>query len=120
MVSRLRDGDYKLDSHGRIVQAYGVDEIIERALIRLKAKKGSFKYDMELGSSLLLTDLTSADNDTLFMLISEALSPIREISVKQVRRLADKADKSLVLDIFIEIDIGEQGSLNSSVLTVEL
>ncbi len=104
MVTKIANGDYAVDHLGRFITSSGVDEIIERALIRLKVKKGSFTYDNELGSELHLVDLNTADYDLLIAIISEALSPIQQIEVTGVERQANKDDKALTLTVYIRIN----------------
>ena len=104
MIIKIIDGDYAIDNLGRFIVSSGIDEIIERALIRLKVKKGSFIYDKELGSELYLVDLNTADEDMLIAIISEALYPIEELEVTGVERLINKVDNTLVLTIYLKIN----------------
>lgn len=53
-VNQLRDGDYVPDGAGGFVQAAGAEEILERALFLLTARRGSFPLLPEVGSRLYL------------------------------------------------------------------
>ena len=50
----LRDGDYVPDGAGSLVKLTGAEEVLQRALFRLSARRGSFPLLPELGSGLYL------------------------------------------------------------------
>ena len=52
MDTALANGDFQLDSNGRPKQIGGVQELLQRAMIRLNVPLGSFAYDTALGSRL--------------------------------------------------------------------
>lgn len=53
-VSQLRDGDYRPNGTGGFLQAAGAEEVLERVLFQLSAKRGSFPLLPQVGSRLYL------------------------------------------------------------------
>lgn len=104
MTTKLLDGDFATNKYGHLLPAVGSDEIIERALIRLRVKKGSFVFNKELGSELHLLDLNSTDENQLMAVVCDALSPIQEVQVTEVKRLISKDADSLSLSIDLLIN----------------
>ena len=75
MDTAICSGDFLLDGRGRPVVISGMQEILQRALIRLTVQKGSFIYDPELGSRLFTLKSTSGDlQKQATNLVREALS----------------------------------------------
>lgn len=54
VVSKLREGDYCLESGGTFAQAEGVEALLERILFKLQVRRGSFPLMPDLGSRLYL------------------------------------------------------------------
>lgn len=52
MALRLQSGDYVPDGVGGLQRAEGREALLQRALFRLKARRGSFPFLPELGSRL--------------------------------------------------------------------
>lgn len=52
MALRLQSGDYVPDGVGSLQRAEGREALLQRALFRLKARRGSFPFLPELGSRL--------------------------------------------------------------------
>jgi phage gp46-like protein len=79
----LEDGDFRLDSNGRPKQIGGVQELLQRAMIRLNVPLGSFAYDTALGSRLhtLQTDDVSCSTKAIAM-AQEALRQLPEVTVE--------------------------------------
>lgn len=48
----IKDGDIVLDSSGNTVMLSGIDAKFQRAMLCIKAKRGKFIYNRELGSHL--------------------------------------------------------------------
>lgn len=48
----IRDGDYVPDGKGGFRRAEGAEEVLQRALFKLGARRGSFPFLPELGSEL--------------------------------------------------------------------
>jgi len=58
MDIKIKDSDICVAPCGEYVLAEGIDEVLQRVLINVQIKKGSFIYNKKLG-----TDLTSLDPD---------------------------------------------------------
>jgi phage gp46-like protein len=85
MDIRLERGDFAVGGAGLPVSVGGKEELLQRALIRLSIPRGSFSYDMELGSRLHTLVLSGADlNARARELAEEALSPMSGTTVTQV------------------------------------
>ena len=54
MTTQLRNGDYCPDGKGGFLQAAGGEEVLERVLFLLTARRGSFPLLPEVGSRLHL------------------------------------------------------------------
>ena len=54
MELRLKDGDYIPDGFGGQERAEGAQEVLERVLFRLKARRGAIPFLPDLGSELHL------------------------------------------------------------------
>lgn len=83
----LVSGDHYADSRGIPVAVAGAREFIQRALLRLCIKKGSFAHDPELGSELhrLRAYKTSESLERIALgYVREALYPMPEITVESV------------------------------------
>lgn len=48
----IRDGDYVPDGKGGFLRAEGAQELLQRVLFKLSARRGSFPFLPELGSEL--------------------------------------------------------------------
>ena len=57
----LRDGDYVPDGRGGLRRAEGREALLERALFRLTARRGTFPFLPELGSRLWQLGQVPAD-----------------------------------------------------------
>lgn len=100
---KLENGDYALGKTGNILDVHGEEEIISRALIRLKAKKGGFPLDLSLGSEIYLSDINKLSYESLFSMVSEALAPIPEIEVSDIEKNIDKENQRLYLTIYMKV-----------------
>ena len=87
MDTLLAGGDHSTDARGLPRRITGTQELIQRALIRLQVKKGSFALDPSLGSELhKLRRSGSETNNRLAMgYVQEALAPLQGVSVESVR-----------------------------------
>lgn len=85
MDTALSNGDFLKNSKGMPVMIDGTNELLQRALIRMTVKKGSFTYDKELGSELYKLKTSYKNDDILkekvLIYIKEALLPMKEVSV---------------------------------------
>lgn len=52
MDTLISGGEHRLDSRGLPVGIFGIEEVVQQAMIRLSVKRGSIPYDKELGSRL--------------------------------------------------------------------
>ena len=82
----LKDGDYLPDGKGGFVRSVGGEELLQRVLFKLTARRGSFPLLPELGSQLyLLPRQKLSEWETLAKeYVSEALSDENELSVSAV------------------------------------
>ena len=82
----ISDGDFVLDGTGRPAAARGIDELFQRALIRLTVPLGAFPCDPKLGSGLhaLTADTPLVDEKALSM-AKEALRNMPQAAVAGAR-----------------------------------
>lgn len=85
MELKLVNGDYQPDGHGGLRQAE--EEILQRALSRLTARRGSFPFLPEFGSRLYLLGTVAPSVRALAAerYVTEALAPETALRVEQVR-----------------------------------
>ncbi len=86
MEMRLVDGRYVPDGFGGFETVTGAEETLERALYKLKARRGGFALMPELGSRLWLLHRTkpSARTAAARQYIAEALSDEPELALADV------------------------------------
>lgn len=86
MDTRIYDGDHVLDGRGFPAVLSGAEELIQRALIRLKVKKGAFAPDLQLGSELykLRRAEDAQSNRIALAYVQEALAAMPEAAVAGV------------------------------------
>lgn len=84
--TKLENGDFAVDGRGLPFFIDEIEEILQRAYIRLKVPKGSFVLDKELGSTLYkLKELSDKDLHTAALIaVREALLPVEGIVVEDV------------------------------------
>ena len=85
MELKLVNGDYQPDGHGGLRQAE--EEILQRALSRLTARRGSFPFLPEFGSRLYLLGTAAPSVRALAAerYVTEALAPEAALKVESVR-----------------------------------
>ena len=105
MDTAINKGDFLLDSSGLPISISGVQEILQRAIIRLTVRKGSFVYDTDLGSNLYKLKAGSANikSEALNML-KEALKPMSNIFVENVSTEFVNSGENLRLNVIISIN----------------
>jgi phage gp46-like protein len=83
MDTLLLQGDHATDARGIPVAVTGAEELLQRALLRLGIRRGSFEYDAGLGSELyrLSRDTSAATERAAHSYVQEALLPLPEIAV---------------------------------------
>lgn len=110
MTPKLRDGDYCFDERGRLLEAEGDEELMERAILRLKAKKGCFPLDPALGSELWQVDLNRAELAEIEPLLIEALAPLPEVRYTGAEISVEPESSRLVLTVYLQIN-GKDGAV---------
>lgn len=105
MDTAISKGDFLLDSSGLPISISGVQEILQRAIIRLTAKKGSFIYDTNLGSDLykLKAGAANVKSDALNM-VKEALKPLTNVSVENISTEFFNSGENLRLNTILTIN----------------
>lgn len=106
MDTAISNGDFMLDSNGIPISIYGIQEILQRALIRLTVRKGSFIYDTNLGSDLYelkKTTSTSIKSRALSM-VKEALKPMSNVLVDDVSTEFIKSSENLKLNVVLRVN----------------
>lgn len=100
----LTGGDHATDSRGIPITLTGERELIQRALLRLSIKKGSFPQDLSLGSELYKLREPRGGNRLRLALsyVQEALLPIPEITVAGVT-MDETGFEALRLAVSLEI-----------------
>lgn len=108
MDTALNNGDFLLTSNGHPVQICDIEELLQRALIRLCVKKGSFIYDRNLGSELYKLRAYYSDGNTLREMakrkVVEAIKPIEQLSVENVTISQSGGSDRLLLNIDLKAD----------------
>lgn len=102
MTPKLNDGDYCFDARGFLVEVEGAEEIMEQAMIRLRARKGSYPLNPELGSELYRLDLNRADETQIEMAVAEALAPMAEVELTGIEK-GTGGEGRLLLTIYLRI-----------------
>lgn len=105
MDTAISNGDFLCDSKNCPIELSGYDEILQRVLIRLSIKKGSFVYDTSLGSRLYT--LKSSDSNikqNALNLVREALVDIPEVFVDDVYTSFNNNGENLDLTVVLSIN----------------
>lgn len=85
MDTALQDGDFLRNSLGMPRTVDGLEELLQRAMIRMRVPKGAFSYDPELGSGLSGLDFSAADAAVYALeLTAAALAPMEGVTVESV------------------------------------
>jgi len=105
MGLKLENGRYVCDDTGNPISLTGTDDLIERAIFRLKCRKGKFPLDRELGSNLYLLPTEKKNNREAAALsyVTDALSDMEELTVTGISA-EETEDK---LNITVSISVGE-------------
>lgn len=86
MDTLLRRGDFAVNANGLPMAISGRAELLQRAEIRLRMRRGSFSYDSSLGSRLYTLVLSGNDLDVRAReLTEEALTTLPGVTVQKVR-----------------------------------
>lgn len=104
----LENGDMKVSSHGEVLECTGREALIQEVILRLRARRGAFLLDPELGSSLWKLDVATAREGDILAIVMEALLPMREIEVLELTRRLESANDRLELFLRLKIDGQEE------------
>ena len=106
MDTAISNGDFMLDSNGIPISIYGIQEILQRALIRLTVRKGSFIYDTNLGSDLYKLKKTSSTNikSRALSMVKEALKPMSNVLVDDVSTEFINSSENLKLNVVLRVN----------------
>ena len=105
MDTALKDGDFYLGTTGKPIVISGIKELLQRVLIRLTVKKGSFIYDKNLGSNLYTLKNTNKDiKNQAIIMVKEALVDIREIEVDDISVKFTDNSENLKLNVLLSIN----------------
>jgi phage gp46-like protein len=87
MDTLLQNGDHAVNPSGLPAAVTGTGEIIQRAMLRLGLRRGSFPYDRSLGSELhlLSREDSGAARRAAQSYVQEALLPLPGLRVEDVQ-----------------------------------
>lgn len=109
MDTAISNGDFVCDSRKNPVEISGYEELLQRVLIRLGVKKGSFVYDKDLGSRLYTLKSTDINlGEKALSLVREALTDINEVIVENVYTKLSNDKENLELSIVLSIGNKEE------------
>ncbi|WP_050697093.1 hypothetical protein [Anaeromassilibacillus senegalensis] len=112
MDTALENGDFAAGANGFPRQIDGVDELLQRAKIRLRVPLGRFPYQPELGSRLYTLHAGDDGNDALALTMAqEALKRLPQLRV-------DKAVCSVEEPLTVSVALAWSGG--ESVVEVRL
>lgn len=105
MDTAINNGDFLLGYDGLPMSISGVQEILQRALIRLTVKKGSFIFDTNLGSNLykLKAGSRNIKNEAL-SIVKEALEPMQNVSVDDLAVESVNFGENLKMNIILSVN----------------
>lgn len=108
MDTLLENGDFAVDPRGIPRQAEGLEELLQRAKIRLTVPKGAFDYDPELGSRLNTLELSGSDLDARALeLAQEALAALPAVQAESARVAAAPEGASVRVQLQTSAGSGE-------------
>ena len=98
-VTKLRDGDYCPDGAGGFLTAAGQEELLERVLFKLTARRGKFPFMPTLGSRiyLLLRERPSARGSMGASYAAQALADETDLTVTG----ADWNEEARLLTVYL-------------------
>lgn len=99
----IRDGDYVPDGTGSFQRLEGTQELLERVIFRLVARRGGMLFLPELGSMLytLGREKPSERRGLAMQYVTQALSQEQGLTVERVE-LLDRTDGRVELRVFLE------------------
>ena len=107
MELKIKDGDYVPDGSGGFVVVSGTEELLQRALLNLTARRGTFLFRKDFGSRLweLGRVQPSARRAAAMQYTAEALAD-EQLTVDDVE-LEDAGDGTLRLRVWLQTERGE-------------
>lgn len=99
----LKDGDYVSDGTGGLVGVTGAQEVLQRVLFRLQARRGAMPFLPELGSQLyrLPKEKAAACRAVAQRYVAQALETEREVAVTGVE-LHDLENGRVMVTVMLE------------------
>lgn len=105
MDTAISNGDFLRNSTGTPVEIHGYEEILQRVLIRLTVKKGSFIYDNSLGSRLYTLKASDVNlKERALSLVREALIDVPEVTVNDVQTALSNNGENLKLTVILAVN----------------
>lgn len=105
MDTAVSNGNFICDSQNHLIELNGYNELLQRVLIRLCVKKGSFVYDENLGSRLYTLKASDANlPQKALSLIREALIDLSEVTVNNVYTFLSSDKEHLELNIILSVN----------------
>ncbi len=104
MDNLLENGDMVLNQNAEIITVSSVKETIQRILICLMIKKGDFTLTPNLGSNIHSVDINTVDEFTLIAIITDALSGINGVLVRDLKKNIDYQKQTMDITLFLNID----------------
>lgn len=109
MDTAVSNGDFLCNSKGTPINLGGYEELLQRVLIRLTVKKGSFVYDKSLGSRLYTLKATDGNiKERALALVREALIENPEVAVNDVKIALTNDKESLELTVILVVNNTEK------------
>lgn len=109
MDTAVSNGDFLCNSKGTPINLAGYEELLQRVMIRLTVKKGSFVYDKSLGSRLYTLKVTDGNiKERALALVREALIEIPEVAVNDVKIALTNDKESLELTVILAVNNTEK------------
>lgn len=110
MELKLFEGDYVPDGYGGFETVSGAEEVLQRALCKLSARRGALPLLPDYGSRLykLMRSPASERNAAALSYVTEALSNEAGLSVKDIESAFD-ADDRIMLGVKLEYLAEEYG-----------
>ncbi len=104
MDFRLHQKDLVCTYGGTPDTVTGVEELLQRVMIRLTVPRGKFAYDAQLGSRWEDLTVEQAQPQQLLGVIREALEGLDGVVVTGVEKQTDAPRRSLTLRIFLTLN----------------
>lgn len=105
----ISNGDFLCNSRGTPIELAGYEELLQRVLIRLTVKKGSFVYDKSLGSRLYTLKATDGKiKGRALALAREALIEVPEVTVDDVKIALTNGGENLELTVILAVNNTEK------------